>query len=469
MKALLKGIPASGGIVTGKVRIYNNRKIEFNPGDILVTRITDPTMVGAMVKAGAIVTDIGGITSHPAIVSREMGIPCVVNTIKATKVLKNGDEIIVNGNTGEISKVTEKQEKNDYPKWIDDWSKSGYLLFEGNIAGAFEPLDFFHYFPMWFDLWYDKLYETITKLGKEKISESRILKSLPVASSVRAIIFKNLSAIAQNKNIDSGKIVKVLDFFIKYLQKLCTKDPYSYDRNLIHSDNQVNDILQKINWNRANSDESKLLGQIYTSALSLVHGLYNDVSTDCGVDIYGPYKVRFKGTNKTLIIRHFPNLQTKELWEINKNPIKELMIYQLYSPIDIRIPLLGCHIITRGNPVEQLTDFAVYADGKLVNDIKDLQEITKNLIINTEIVYTVVKSMDIESLKRKVILQENYQLKDLFELAKIDWEPSQEMYKRVKNKAIPKGFITTDRTMTFKEFEQQFGINKIKEIYKERK
>lgn len=104
MKKILSGLPASLGKAKGKVKIV--RGIEdmskFREGDILVTKITDPTMVQMMAKAGAIICDIGGITSHPAIVSREMGIPCVANTKFATKKLKDGMEILVDGKKGEI-------------------------------------------------------------------------------------------------------------------------------------------------------------------------------------------------------------------------------------------------------------------------------------------------------------------------------------------------------------------------------
>ena len=103
-KFLLKGIPASQGIARGRAKIIfpGGDFSSFAKGDILVTILTDPTMVQAMVKASAIITDIGGITSHPAILSREMGIPCVVNTKNATKIIKNGDHIRVDGTKGEI-------------------------------------------------------------------------------------------------------------------------------------------------------------------------------------------------------------------------------------------------------------------------------------------------------------------------------------------------------------------------------
>ncbi|MCK4525368.1 MAG: hypothetical protein KAU07_02950 [Candidatus Andersenbacteria bacterium] len=107
-KIILKGTGASAGEVEGRVKIIKDldcSSADFKEGDILVTRITNPVMIMIMTKAAAIVTDIGGLTSHPAIVSRELGIPCVVGTEKATKILKDGIKIKVDGKKGIIYKV----------------------------------------------------------------------------------------------------------------------------------------------------------------------------------------------------------------------------------------------------------------------------------------------------------------------------------------------------------------------------
>jgi pyruvate, water dikinase len=103
-KLILTGLAASQGQAQGKAKIFlpGSSNADFNEGDILVTTITDPTMVGAMIKAAAIVTDIGGITSHPAILSREMGIPCVVNTKSATTAITDGAMLLVDGTKGEV-------------------------------------------------------------------------------------------------------------------------------------------------------------------------------------------------------------------------------------------------------------------------------------------------------------------------------------------------------------------------------
>lgn len=103
-EALLSGAPASPGIAWGPVRIVTDpsqidRVFE---GDVLVAEMTTPDYVPAMKRAVAIVTDRGGRTAHAAIVSREMGIPCVVGTEKATKKLKDGQVITVDGRNGKV-------------------------------------------------------------------------------------------------------------------------------------------------------------------------------------------------------------------------------------------------------------------------------------------------------------------------------------------------------------------------------
>ena len=103
-KVLVRGLPASPGVAAGVARVLFDPKspeaMEFKQGDILITKMTDPDWVPLMKKAAAIVTDEGGMTSHAAIVSRELGIPCIVGTGNATKVIQTGMEITVDASRG---------------------------------------------------------------------------------------------------------------------------------------------------------------------------------------------------------------------------------------------------------------------------------------------------------------------------------------------------------------------------------
>jgi len=103
-KPILEGLAASPGIASGAVRIVKGISEigRVKKGDVLVAEMTNPDYVPAMKRARAIVTDLGGRTSHAAIVSRELGVPCVVGTEHATKILLSGEVITVDGEAGKI-------------------------------------------------------------------------------------------------------------------------------------------------------------------------------------------------------------------------------------------------------------------------------------------------------------------------------------------------------------------------------
>ena len=159
-KEILSGLAASPGVGSGKVKVILDLKDlgKIQKGDVLVTKMTNPDMVVSMQKSSAIVTDEGGMTSHAAIVSREMGIPAVVGTKKATQVLKDGQFVSVDGFKGkvyvgkieeagiekvEIKPIVETKTKIkvivDLPDFAERASKSGckgvgLLRLEGIIA-----------------------------------------------------------------------------------------------------------------------------------------------------------------------------------------------------------------------------------------------------------------------------------------------------------------------------------------------
>jgi phosphoenolpyruvate synthase/pyruvate phosphate dikinase len=100
----IKGLAASPGVADGLARHVSSIE-EFNQvkeGEILVCRMTNPAWVVLFTKIVGLVTDAGGVTSHPAVVSREFGIPAVVGTSNATERIKTGDRIRVNGSIGVV-------------------------------------------------------------------------------------------------------------------------------------------------------------------------------------------------------------------------------------------------------------------------------------------------------------------------------------------------------------------------------
>ena len=126
--AVLTGTGASGGWGAGEVHLAFNIEdaLALTSGKILVTPMTNPDMVVAMRKSAAIVTDVGGMICHAAIVSRELGLPCVVGTAKATTTLRTGEVVTVSGSAGAVYRgaldIASRAARKRPATWSDVWS-----------------------------------------------------------------------------------------------------------------------------------------------------------------------------------------------------------------------------------------------------------------------------------------------------------------------------------------------------------
>jgi len=104
-RKMLRGRTASPGLARGRARIILNvaqEKNRLKPGDILVSSMTRPEFVPLMKRAGAVITQEGGITSHAAVISRELGIPCVLGVKNVLKIVKDGDWVEVDASRGTV-------------------------------------------------------------------------------------------------------------------------------------------------------------------------------------------------------------------------------------------------------------------------------------------------------------------------------------------------------------------------------
>ena len=114
LDVIVKGLGASPGMAAGSVKvIFDLDELDkIEDGDIMVTAMTTPDMVPAMKKSSGIVTDEGGVTCHASIISRELGIPCVVGTGEATSTLKDSQEVTVDGKKGLVYEGLIKTEES---------------------------------------------------------------------------------------------------------------------------------------------------------------------------------------------------------------------------------------------------------------------------------------------------------------------------------------------------------------------
>jgi phosphoenolpyruvate synthase/pyruvate phosphate dikinase len=139
----LTGATAYKGKVQGKVKVIVSKKdlADFKEGEVLVTAMTNPDFISAMKQASAVVTDEGGMTCHASIVARELKIPCIVGTKSGTKVLKDGDLVEVDADSG-VVRVLEKKlhpEAKDYSCTFE--AEQIPVLFEELVSKVYMPGD----------------------------------------------------------------------------------------------------------------------------------------------------------------------------------------------------------------------------------------------------------------------------------------------------------------------------------------
>jgi pyruvate,water dikinase len=97
------GLPVSAGTIEGRARvILDMADADLEPGDILVTAYTDPSWTPLFVAIAGLVTEVGGLMTHGAVIAREYGLPAVVGVEQATRLIRNGQRIRVNGTDGYV-------------------------------------------------------------------------------------------------------------------------------------------------------------------------------------------------------------------------------------------------------------------------------------------------------------------------------------------------------------------------------
>jgi phosphohistidine swiveling domain-containing protein len=109
----LQGLAASPGVVEGRVKVVTDPSAaDLQDGDILVCKATDPSYGTLFLLAAGVVIDVGAPSSHGAIVARELGIPCVINTRIGTRTLKDGDLVRIDGGTGIVDVLQSAQRRS---------------------------------------------------------------------------------------------------------------------------------------------------------------------------------------------------------------------------------------------------------------------------------------------------------------------------------------------------------------------
>ena len=345
-----------------------------------------------------------------------------------------------------------------YMSWIRKFSESAANAFKGQVIEGLQPIDFLHFFPLWYDIWFTRVARIIRELDLESKPYGTLQDALPHPSNIRSILLKLISSYRANSSVDREDYKIVANFFARMLEEACPNDPFALTSNPYHAPEEVESIIADVKWQKADSQSARKIGQVITATGSLVHGLYNDFVTDYAWEAYGPYSV---SENRSLIMRHFTDLRPNDLWSEDMLPdTREVKIYSIYEDMRWELSFLGCHTLAReGNPVEGMREYAVYADGEVVSSLGMIDDLIAKLSLKASALYGKIREMSDEELKALVMKQECYQLKRLCDMAGVDWKPTEEMMLRVKNKPLLQGVFPFGRLIeSTEEYEEVFGI-----------
>ncbi len=351
-----------------------------------------------------------------------------------------------------------------YPAWIDEYARGSYQLFAGNVLEAFQPLDFYHFLLLWYDLFLSRVYDVVSEIARKGVHIEEYAEYLPTPSSVRALLVKIISSFPHLPWRNTLAFKEVVDFLVRSLMHLSPLDTFSSHVNFHVY--YPRSLFEQIPFEPAREGDGKMVGTMVLALGHLVNGLYNDVVTDMGWDSYGPYHSLSGGTDG--VVRDFPNMRPHELWPERNRwlPVQEVRIYGMYKKVHMEMKFVGCHMISSRSLSESLKAWAVEADGRFL-DRRDVQELTREAFALSKNHYEHVRSLSLERVKEKAVLQECFQLHRLFSWAGVPWQPIPEMFERIRGKEILQGKFTHGKILSFEEYCREFGIEYLKRVYRQ--
>lgn len=425
---ILSGLGVSQGKATGRVKIVRGHEdtSKFNEGDILVAKITDPSMVMMMAKSAAIVTDIGSMTSHPSIVSREMGIPCVVAAKNATGRLKDDMLVEVDGVAGTVRVLSDSVSKGISSKYdVDEFLNAftdaccqmDFRTFDASVS-------WFRYDPLIAKSWIKRLLKMIDDCKNTGLASAETARLFTNTSDLRNKMIFDLW-MTRYAGVSLTERMKIFNFYCDLLYAVCIEDPLAKEKNVIHTHEQIKNLLSDVKI--ATPDIARKLGRLVSACYHASHAMYSDMNPSNVYDNYLSYDVAgIYGSNHTVVIKEFSNLRPKELWpEAVGLCGDKIEIVCVYENVNSKIDSIS-HVTYEGDTIVGLKFFSIKLDGQdlPVEKITEVSEQIEKLSVS---VFQQFKQLDLEQTKRLYYHQKAYGYKKIHERLGQDWKPSAEV------------------------------------------
>lgn len=324
--------------------------------------------------------------------------------------------------------------QNKYPEWIDEFAKARFESSSTSGSVSWGPVDSFTLPKFYEDAFANKLSQAIDILKQKGISKEKVADSFATASCLRTGLSFLTADYSWTKKKDKEKFRKIFDYLVDLLKVRMREDIFCCHFNLAHTKEEVEEILKKVQWKEGSVDEARALGRLLTSLASLAFALFGDLYPQNSNEVYGPYDTFKKfGKDSILILRHFTNIKPVELWPNTKDyRYSDVKIYLIYQDIDYEVRFIGMHATSKGDLIRGLRKYVVEVDGKWQNNLRDIDNLTEYFSCLAVEQSKILEGLNLEEIKVKGLEWVGYQFKGMFELAGMDWRPTQDMLEKVK-------------------------------------
>jgi hypothetical protein len=230
--------------------------------------------------------------------------------------------------------------------------------------------------------------------------------------------------------------MKLFNFFMDMLECMAVKDTYGFESNILKDKAQVIETLVRIKPRRATPEKARLLGKLYNVAYNLGCGFFLDFYLDYSMEAEGPYDVsQVYGPGAIMVIKRMMHLKPTAIWPTSaRGMANDITIYSIYRNVKFKTDLISVHSVYEGDPINDLVDFAVEVDGRMVYSKEEIAELTMALEKEAPAQWLKLTGMPFEDIKVKGLEIRCFGMKRLFEKVGMDWRPEPEMVAAVKGK-----------------------------------
>lgn len=320
---------------------------------------------------------------------------------------------------------------------LGQFIQSLYVSFGKNMdIGTLQPFDWYQFHPLCAKEWTGLLLELISNLEKNNISKEQIADAVDFLGCNRVhlgfeLLDLKLAALSDH---DTRKI---LDFRWHICKQKAKEDIFGFKSNIVRAKTEVTSLLSSLSLTKGIPQDAKLLGKLYNALYNYGPAMTMDYYLDFVTENEGLYDVSEQfGDGRILVIKKFWNLKPIELFpHTEKYPYHNITMYCVYKDVKYTNDLISCHSHYEGDVTNGLAYYAVEADGKFltVDEIQSACSVYADAAVES---WQYLKSLDFETLKQKALEIRCYGHKKLFELAGMDWKPSDVLKNSVKEKAL---------------------------------